>query len=75
MTCTLKDLPERVSARLIDFTGPAGRVHHLMSMGLSSHIPLRIVRKLFFGNTYVIDAGGEQMVLRKQDAECLRVST
>ncbi len=75
MTCSLKDLPEHVSARVIELTGDTPSIQCLMGMGVRSNILIRVIKKLFFGSNYIIEIDNEQMVLRKHEAQCLKVTT
>ncbi len=73
MTCSLKDLPKKVSARVIDLQGES--TQYLMDMGIRNNIIIKIIEKLFFGSNYIIEVGNEQLVLRKKEAQCLIVTT
>ncbi len=73
MTCNLKDLPEKVNAKVIALNGES--VQRLMDMGIRSNIIIRIIGKLFFGSNYIIEIGNEHLVLRKKEAQCLKVTT
>ena len=46
-----------------------------MGMGVRSNILIRVIKKLFFGSNYIIEIDNEQMVLRKHEAQCLKVTT
>ena len=73
MTCNLKDLPEKVNAKVIALNGESAQ--RLMDMGIRSNIIIRIIGKLFFGSNYIIEIGNEHLVLRKKEAQCLKVTT
>ena len=75
MTCNLKDLPEEVHARVIGLTGDTSSIQYLMGMGLHNNILIRIVKRLFFGSNYVVEVDNEQIVLRKHEVQCLKVTT
>ena len=75
MTCSLKDLPEKVPARVVDLGGESHTTRHLMDLGLRSRAFVTLVRRLFFGNNYIIEVGDEHLVLRKSEAKCLKVTT
>ena len=75
MTCNLKDLPEHVSARVIDLKGDTPSIQCLMGMGVRNNILIRVVKKLFFGSNYVVEVDNEHLVLRKHEAQCLKVTT
>ena len=73
MTCNLKDLPEKVNAKVIALNGES--TQRLMDMGIRSNIIIKIIGKLFFGSNYIIEVGNEHLVLRKKEAQCLKVTT
>ncbi len=75
MTCNLKDLPAKTPARITNIKGEPHIIQRLMSMGIRNRIFIQVIRRLFFGSNYVVEVGDEQLVLRKQDAQCLRVTT
>jgi len=73
MTCSLKDLPKRKTARVIGLKGDA--VQSLMDMGIRNNTIVKMISKLFFGNNYIVEVGNEHFVLRKHEAQCLKVTT
>ncbi len=75
MTCSLKDLPKKVQARVVDLQGEPFITQYLMDMGIQNNIIIKIIGKLFFGSNYIIEVGNERLVLRKHIAQCLTVST
>ena len=75
MTCSLKDLPKKVQARVIELQGEPSLTQYLMDMGIRNNIIVKIIGKLFFGNNYIIEVGNEHLVLRKHEAQCLKVTT
>ena len=75
MTCSLKDLPEHVSARVIGLTGDTPSIQCLMGMGVHNNILIRVIKKLFFGSNYIVEIDNEHLVLRKHEAQCLKVTT
>ena len=75
MTCNLKDLPEKTLAQITNIKGQSHIIQYLMSMGLCHATFIKVIRKLFFGSNYIVDVGGEHLVLRKKEAQCLRVTT
>ena len=75
MTCSLKDLPEKVQARVIDLQGESFTNQYLMDMGIRNNIIIKVIRKLFFGSNYIVEVGNEHLVLRKHIAQCLKVTT
>ena len=75
MTCSLKDLPEKTLARVVDFTGATSSIQRLMGRGLRQNTLVQLIRKLFFGSNYVIEVNNEQLVLSKHEAQCLKVTT
>ena len=75
MTCSLKDLPEKVQARVIGLQGESFTTQYLMDMGIRNNIVIKVIRKLFFGSNYIVEVGNEHLVLRKHIAKCLKVTT
>ncbi len=75
MTCNLKDLPEKTLAQITNINGQSHIIQYLMSMGLCHATFIKVIRKLFFSSNYVIEVGDERLVLRKQEAQCLQVTT
>ncbi len=75
MTCNLKDLPERVQARVINLQAEPSLVQYFMDMGIRNNIIVRVIGKLFFSSNYIIEVGNERLVLRKHEAQCLKVTT
>ena len=75
MTCSLKDLPRKTPAQVIGLEGDPLLTQCLMDMGIQNNIFIKVIRKLFFGSNYIVDVGGERLVLRKKEAQCLRVTT
>lgn len=75
MTCSLKDLPGKVQARVIDLQGGPFLIQYFMDMGIRNNIIIKIVGRLFFGSNYIIEVGNEHLVLRKHEAQCLKVTT
>ena len=75
MTCSLKNLPKKVKARIIDLQGEPSLTQYFMDMGIQNNIIIRIIGKLFFGSNYIIEVGNEYLVLRKHEAQCLKVTT
>ena len=75
MTCSLKDLPAKAKARVVAMDGEQHIIQQLLGMGLRNNIFIKITRKLFFGSNYIVEVGNEHFVLRKHEAQCLRVTT
>lgn len=75
MTCSLKDLPEKTPARVVDFQGESSLNQEMMEIGIRHNIIIQIISKMFFGHNYIIQVGNEQLVLRKHLAQCLKVTT
>ncbi len=75
MTCSLKDLPKKASARVLSLRGGPFLNQHLMDMGIQSNIIITLIDKLFFDSNYIVEVGNERLVLRKQTAQCLQVTT
>ena len=75
MTCRLKDLPEKMQARVVNMEGDHALVRYLMDMGIRNNIVVKMIGKLFFGSNYIIEIGNEYLVLRKKEAQCLKVTT
>ena len=75
MTCSLRNLPEKTKARVVVLDGESHIVQQLMGMGVRNNIFIKMIRKLFFGNNYIVEVGNEHLVLRKHEAQCLRVTT
>ena len=75
MTCSLKDLPEKIQARVVDLKGEPSLIQYLMDMGIRDNIVIKLIGKLFFGSNYIIQIGNEHLVLRKKEAQCLKVTT
>lgn len=75
MTCSLKDLPKQVQARVISLPGERCFTQYLMDMGIRNNIIIKVIGRLFFGSNYIIEVGNERLVLRKHLAQHLKVST
>ena len=75
MTCSLKDLSEKTSVRVVGLQGKERDIQSLMGRGIRSSMFITLIKTLFFRNNYVIEAGGEYFVLRKHEAQCLQVTT
>ena len=75
MTCNLKDLPGKVQARVIGLQCEPALTQCLMDMGIRNNIIVRVISRLFFGSNYIIEVGNEHLVLRKHEAQCLKVTT
>ena len=75
MTCSLKDLPERVRARVVNLQAEPSLIQYFMDMGIQNNIVVRVIGKLFFSSNYIIEVGNERLVLRKNEAQCLKVTT
>ena len=75
MTCSLKDLPKKVQARVLALKGEPFLNQSLMDMGIQSNMLITLIDKLFFGSNYIVEVGNERLVLRKQEAQCLKVCT
>ena len=75
MTCSLKDLPKKVQARVLALKGDPGLNQSLMDMGIQNNVLITLIDKLFFGSNYIVEVGRERLVLRQQEAKCLKVST
>ena len=75
MTCSLKDLPKKVPARVVAVQGEPSLVCCLMDMGIRNNILVKIIGKLFFGSNYIVKVGNEHLVLRRREAQCLKVTT
>ena len=75
MTCRLKDLPEKMQARVVNMEGDHILIQYLMDMGIRNNIVVKMIGKLFFGSNYIIEIGNEYLVLRKKEAQCLKVTT
>lgn len=75
MTCRLKDLPEKMQARVVNMEGDHTLVQYLMDMGIRNNIVVKMIGKLFFGSNYIIEIGNEYLVLRKKEAQCLKVTS
>ena len=75
MTCSLKDLPKKGRARVLALQGGPFLNQHLMDMGIQSNIIITLIDKLFFDSNYIVEVGNERLVLRKQTAQCLQVTT
>ncbi len=74
MTCSLKDLPKRVKAQVIDLPEESHFTRYLMDMGIRNNSAIKVIGRLFFGSNYIIEVGNERLVLRKQIAQYLKVS-
>ena len=75
MTCRLKDLPEKMQARVVNMEGDHILIQCLMDMGIRNNSVVKMIGKLFFGSNYIIEIGNEYLVLRKKEAQCLKVTT
>ena len=75
MTCSLKDLPKKAQARVLALKGDPFLNQSLMDMGIQSNMLITLIDKLFFGSNYIVEVGHERLVLRKKEAQCLKVST
>lgn len=75
MTCSLKDLPERVRARVVNLPAEPSLIQYFMEMGIQNNIVVRVIGKLFFSSNYIIEVENERLVLRKNEAQCLKVTT
>ena len=75
MTCRLKDLPKKIQARVLALKGEPALNQSLMDMGIQSDMRVTLIGKLFFGSNYIVEVGNERLVLRKQEAQCLKVRT
>ena len=75
MTCNLKDLPEKIPARITDIKGERHIIQCLMNIGIRNTLFIKVIGKLFFGSNYIIEVAGECLVLRKHEAQCLQVTT
>jgi Fe2+ transport system protein FeoA len=75
MTCSLKDLPEKVRARVVNLQAEPSLIQYFMDMGIQNNIVVRVIGKLFFSSNYIIEVGNERLVLRKNEAQCLKVTT
>ena len=75
MTCNIKDLPERVTARVVKMDGDKHLINGLLAMGLCDNVLVKVIRRLFFGENVVLEVGDEHIVIGKQGATCLTVKT
>ena len=75
MTCSLKDLPEKIRARVVNLQAEPSLIQYFMDMGIRNNIIIKVIGKLFFSSNYIIEVGNEHLVLRKHEAQCLKVTT
>lgn len=75
MTCSLKDLPEKVRARVVNLQAEPFLIQYFMDLGIRHNVIVKVIRRLFFSSNYIIEIGDERLVLRKNEAQCLKVTT